>query len=98
MEKGILGVTSKNFFKNTVAVFEQCGRMTCSADYVSVSSRGRVSSRYWYTEEGVYRESSHWGRNVATCDWYLNTLPITGLQTTKKKTGFCRWKDFKRKD
>ena len=48
-----------------------------------------VSSRYWYTKKGVYRESSHWGR-VAQCEW-----EIDNLKKGEAQVGFANWKDFK---
>ena len=47
----------------------------------------RISSRYWYTNEGVFRASDHWG-NSASCFWELEN------QTEQSKVGFCYWKDF----
>lgn len=52
-----------------------------------------VSSRYWYTEDGVYRRSNHW-RKVAKCRWALPTYDPTEYFVVL--TGFCRWNDFKR--
>lgn len=50
-------------------------------------------SRYWYTEDGVYRLSTHWG-NVATCRWTLDG----GAPEAYKNVlhiGFCPWNGFK---
>ncbi len=43
-----------------------------------------VSSRYWFTDEGLYRESGHWGE-VRSCRWYLNG---------GGNVGFIRWSDL----
>lgn len=51
----------------------------------------KVSSRYWYEDGGVYRESDHWG-NVAKCVWELEwPVPVD----TQEHLGFCKWEDFK---
>lgn len=35
-------------------------------------SGGISGSMYWYTEEGVYRLSNHWGEGVGSSNWYLD--------------------------
>jgi len=49
----------------------------------------KISSRYWYDESGVYRESDHWG-NVRHCQWELPDH-VEG----ETVIGFCKWEDFK---
>lgn len=51
----------------------------------------RSGSQYFYTNDGVYRISSHWGR-AATCRWRLQT----DVESFKngKKIGFAKWTDF----
>lgn len=46
-------------------------------------------SEYWYTKEGVYRKSNHWG-NVSSCKWPLDGQQIRG----DVKIGFSKWSDF----
>ena len=46
-------------------------------------------SEYWYTKEGVYRKSDHWG-NVSSCKWPLDGQQIRG----DVKIGFSKWSDF----
>lgn len=54
-------------------------------DYTSGSG-----SKYWYTEDGVYRYSDHWYDGVASCNWFLNN------EICKEyASGFCKWEDFK---
>src|SRR5690606_5627243 len=47
------------------------------------------SSRYWYTDEGVYRESDHWGK-CRNCYWTLDGDD----EEEERVVGFCRWEDF----
>ena len=95
------GVANKeNFFYNTYGVFEKTDHPDRQADHVSIDRNGKISSKYWYTSEGVYRLSNHWGHSIASCDWYLNDnsrkkANIIGLVvTTTKKCGFIRWCDL----
>lgn len=48
-----------------------------------------TSSKYWYTDEGVYRESDHWGE-CRKCYWTLEGNEEDG----ERVVGFCRWEDF----
>lgn len=55
------------FFMGTVTTFEGRDKVPSRPpDYVSNSG-----SEYWYTEEGVYRRSDHWGEQIASADWFL---------------------------
>lgn len=71
-------------------------------DYESASG-----SRYWYTDEGVYRQSDHWGKNVATASWRLRgksadkngefSNDYSSGDSWKIPTGYAKWSDFSRK-
>ena len=57
----------------------------------AVHFKSKSGSYYFYTEEGVYRYSNHWGR-VASCRW-----KIKGIETYKSQmyyVGFAKWTDF----
>lgn len=56
-----------NFYKDTQADFVSCDVPTREPDYYSNSD-----SRYWYTDEGVYRLSDHFGWGVGSCNWTLD--------------------------
>ena len=62
-----MNFTSENFFIETKTSFTSCDRPDRDPDYTSDSG-----SSYWYTEDGVIRESNHWGRGVATCEWLID--------------------------
>ena len=97
---------ANNFFKNSIGVWEESkvprGKSK-TPDYKSYNRRtGKISSEYWYTDEGVYRRSDHWGVGVASCDWALMTeekVIGTGdlAKHLDKKVGFIRWEDLKAK-
>ena len=82
-------VNKENFFLNTQALFLQCTKRTDTPDFVSP-----IGSRYWFTEEGVYRQSNHWGF-VGTCKWFV-TRPrcLPRGSGSDVYTGFCRWDEF----
>lgn len=63
---GAKPVTEEDYSTATVATWERAKPPKGKPDYVSGSG-----STYWYTEDGVYRSSDHWGSSVATCSWYL---------------------------
>lgn len=53
--------------------------------------KSKFGSSYFYTQQGVYRYSNHWGR-VANCRW-----KISGIEDYKNQVyyvGFANWTDF----
>ncbi len=46
---------------------------------------------YFYTDEGVYRKSNHWGR-VANCRWKL--IANKNYKNQNTVTAFAKWDDF----
>lgn len=86
----------ENYFVNTIAEFEsEKGRPKRKPDYVSYTRDGKVSSEYWYGDDGVIRGSKHWGTGVASCDWY-----IKGQGTNmhgRKQYAKAKWSDFTQK-
>lgn len=90
-----------NFFKNTIATFNQTERPNREPDFVSRDRDGNVSSEYWYTENGVIRGSDHWGTGVASCDWELQKKDgnlVSGyrgeVESQDKTYGECSWDSF----
>ena len=85
------GIDARNFFDRTRADFVSVpGHPARPADYVSGSG-----SRYWYHDEGVIRESDHWGHGIASCTWKLDGAAF--LETDAPVCGYCAWHDFERK-
>lgn len=85
-----------NFFVNTMAEFEKTERPNREPDYVSKDRNGHISSRYWYTDEGVIRGSNHWGNGVASCDWLLKGSK-QNMKGSQVKYGKAKWSDFVQK-
>lgn len=77
-----------NFFKHTFCEFTQVN------DFVfpeNTHYKSKSDSVYFYTDEGVYRKSNHWGR-VANCRWRL--LSNKKIKSQNFYTGFAKWSDF----
>lgn len=69
-QKGV--ANENNFYINTMANFAEVEKPGREPDYISYNRNFEISSMYWYTKEGVIRGSDHWGKGVASCDWFLN--------------------------
>lgn len=77
-----------NFFKHTFCEFIQKDDFSFPE---KTNYKSKSESRYFYTEEGVYRKSNHWGR-VANCRWKLIAKKDYKNQTTG--IGYAKWTDF----
>lgn len=90
-----------NFFENSVGFWElRSKKPVGEPDHISYNRRtGKISSKYWYTKEGVYRQSNHWGSDVASCSWYIKgrTYANEGVSVGKTETAFIKWGDLKAK-
>lgn len=56
--------------------------------YVSKSG-----SAYYYTKQGVYRKSNHWGR-AAKCRWVLDAGDTMYVSKGRERIGYANWNDF----
>jgi len=77
-----------NFFKHTFCEF------TKVIDFEfpeNTHYKSKSNSFYFYTDEGVYRKSNHWGR-VANCRWRL--LSDEKIKSKNDYIGFAKWTDF----
>lgn len=80
---------SPNTFKNTFCVFTE--QPLSALKGLPVQFESKAGSRYYYTKQGMYRLSNHWGR-LANSKWRLiSNLPET---TSKLKLGFALWSTF----
>ena len=90
------GIANKNnFYVNTLADFKEISkRPKGKPDYVSYyfdkTGKRKISSEYWYNENGVVRGSDHWGEGISSCDWYLDGKVRKGY----KRYGEARWEEF----
>ena len=77
-----------NFFKHTFCEFNQVDDFEFPEN---TNYKSKSESIYFYTEEGVYRKSNHWGR-VANCRWKL--LANENYKNQQIVIGFAKWTDF----
>jgi hypothetical protein len=76
-------------FKNTFCVFQEVPLERIEGMPIQYDSK--AGSQYFYTEEGMYRLSNHWGR-LANSKWRL--VPIEPETISKTKLGFAAWSEF----
>ncbi|QOD62204.1 hypothetical protein H9I45_07115 [Polaribacter haliotis] len=77
-----------NFFKHTFCEFQQVDDFQFPEN---TNYKSKSESMYFYTDEGVYRKSNHWGR-VANCRWKL--IVADNYKNQNIVIGFAKWSDF----
>ena len=77
-----------NFFRHTFCEFTQIDNFEFPED---TNYKSKSESMYFYTDEGVYRKSNHWGR-VANCRWKL--ISNENYKNQQIVIGFANWTDF----
>lgn len=80
---------SPNSFKNTFCVFHEM--LPDQIENLKVQYDSKSGSKYFYTKEGMYRLSNHWGR-LANSKWRLE--PMEPETLSKTKLGFAAWNEF----
>ena len=78
-----------NSFKNTFCVFHEV--LPDVLQGLKVQFKSKAGSSYYYTPEGMYRISNHWGR-LANSKWRL--IAMEPETESKYKTGFAKWDCF----
>lgn len=78
-----------NFHKHTFCDFIEVSRN--SLNELKLAYTSKSGSSYYFTEEGVYRVSNHWGR-AANCRWRL--ISNEEKVNQYKRVGFAKWIDF----
>ena len=81
-------INKTNFHKHTFCIFQEVGFEHINGlkpNFISKSG-----SSYYFTEQGVYRHSNHWGR-AANCKWRLVS---NGIAMDRTKVGYANWSDF----
>lgn len=84
-------ITFDNFHINTFTNFSQIkSNEIPNREPNFISNSG---SKYWYIEETqeVIRQSNHWGRTIASCNWLLD-----GMSVKKQTQGISKLSDFHR--
>jgi hypothetical protein len=77
-----------NFFKHTFCEFQQVDNFEIPEER---NYKSKSESSYFYTDEGVYRKSNHWGR-VANCRWRLRAT--AHYKNQQIVVAFAKWTDF----
>lgn len=88
-------IDRSNFFTFTQGHFEPAAAPLREPDYTS------KSSSYWFTDEGVYRQSDHWGSAIASCTWSLGDEKVVPCYKTVglgQRTGYIPWDGFETPD
>jgi hypothetical protein len=78
-----------NFHKHTFCLFQQVDNSTLLD--LKLGYKSTSGSEYYFTENGVFRKSNHWGR-AANCRWRLQVNSEYKNQT--EIVGFALWSDF----
>ena len=77
-----------NFFKHTFCEFTQIDGFNFPEN---TNYKSKSESLYFYTDDGVYRKSNHWGR-VANCRWKL--ISNENYKNQQIVIGYAKWNDF----
>ena len=77
-----------NFFKHTFCEFHQVDDFDFPEN---TTYKSKSESIYFYTNEGVFRKSNHWGR-VANCRWKI--IANENFKNQQIVIGFAKWIDF----
>lgn len=78
-----------NFHKHTFCIFKEVNLQELIGLKPNYTSKS--GSSYYFTEDGVYRVSNHWGR-AANCKWRLQALEE--VSSTRTRAGFANWTEF----
>lgn len=83
-----------NFFMGTEAEWNPVLAPTIEPDYISNSG-----SAYWYSKNGVIRESNHWGSGIKSTDWYMkgDREQSSFMDENGKRYGYANYSDFRMK-
>ena len=80
---------SPNSFKNTFCIFQEV--FPYEIQDLKEQYQSSSGSRYFYTKDGMFRMSNHWGR-LANSKWRLE--PLDPETDSKFKVGYASWDSF----
>ncbi|WP_440122154.1 hypothetical protein [Tenacibaculum sp. Ill] len=78
-----------NFYRSTYCEFEM--QRINFFDDMKAHFQSKSGSYYYYTEDGVFRYSNHWGR-VANCRWKIQG--IDNYKNQQYYVGYANWSSF----
>jgi hypothetical protein len=82
-----------NFHSDTFCIWNEVA--ATEIQELKLHFKSKHNSHYYFTTQGVYRFSDHWGR-VANCHWRL--VPLSGYKNQKATVAFAHWNDFHTND
>ncbi len=77
-------------FKNTFCVFKEMP--LSDIENIPLAYSSQSGSKYYYTNQGMYRLSNHWGR-LANSKWRLESSSIVNNES-KYKLGYAAFSSF----
>jgi len=80
-----------NFHSHTFCEFAEVESLPSIFEKPQYTSKS--GSSYFFTEEGVYRISNHWGR-AANCRWRLIAISNAKINNSQQRIGFAQWTSF----
>lgn len=80
------------YYRNTYAVFKEVDPVI-GLPFIVWQYNSKSGSAYYYTKEGVYRKSNHWGR-AAKCRWVLDVGDVLYVSKGRERIGYASWDDF----
>lgn len=78
-----------NFHKHTFCIYKEV--FAAEVNGLKLGYTSKSGSSYYFTDNGLYRVSNHWGR-AANCRWRL--LPLSLDSASRMKVGYANWTDF----
>lgn len=82
-----------NFHSHTFCIWKEVP--VTEIQELKLHFKSKHDSHYYFTTDGVYRFSDHWGR-VANCHWRL--IPLTDFKNQKNTVAYSNWSDFYNND
>lgn len=80
-----------NFHSHTFCEFTEVAALPVNISKPHFKSKS--GSAYYFTDEGVYRSSNHWGR-AANCRWRLISQSTVKINNSFTRIGFALWSSF----
>jgi hypothetical protein len=80
-----------NFHSHTFCEFTEVAELPINI--IKPHFMSKSGSMYYFTDEGVYRSSNHWGR-AANCRWRLISQSTVKINNSSTRIGFAKWTDF----
>ena len=86
-----IGFNRTNFHSHTFCEFTEVAALPVNISKPHFKSKS--GSAYYFTDEGVYRSSNHWGR-AANCRWRLISQSTVKINNSFTRIGFAQWTSF----